>query len=118
MKNREALGWLIAAAELMGMRRLALTLGLILLYSGAAYGQAEQSGPQNVSDAEIRNLLVQRSIAAYAGACPCPESRNSRGARCGGNSAYSRPGGSRPLCYPTDVTDAMVQRHRETLAKQ
>lgn len=105
-------------AKVIDMRRSVLTLCLMLLYTGAAYGQAAQSAPQNPSDAEIRNLLVQRSIAAYSGACPCPENRNSRGARCGGNSAYSRPGGNRPLCYPSDVTEAMIQRYRETLAKQ
>lgn len=35
------------------------------------------------------------------------------GSRCGARSAYSRPGGRAPLCYPSDVTDAMVEKYRK-----
>jgi hypothetical protein len=91
---------------------------LAFIVFGATLVPGKSAAQQKLSDSEVRLLLVQESIAAYNGACPCPETRNSRGARCGGNSAYSRPGGSRPLCYPTDVTDAMIQRYRDLLAKQ
>ena len=91
---------------------------LVLSATGWVHGQPKPTEPTKLSDAEIRLLLVRESVASYSGACPCPESRNSRGARCGGNSAYSRPGGTSPLCYPTDVTDAMIQRYRDALAKQ
>jgi hypothetical protein len=103
MKNRVTLGSLVFLA---------------FITAGSALGQSTSAEQRKLSDSEVRLLLVQESIAAYNGACPCPETRNSRGARCGGNSAYSRPGGSRPLCYPTDVTDAMIQRYRDWLAKQ
>lgn len=84
-----------------------------------AIGAAAQSAPQTnaPSDDEIRRLLMQASIAAYNGQCPCPDSRNSDGERCGGNSAYSRGRGERPLCNPSDVTDAMIRRYRESLPK-
>jgi len=36
------------------------------------------------------------------------------GRRCGGNSAYSKPGGASPLCYARDVTDEMVERYRKS----
>jgi hypothetical protein len=36
--------------------------------------------------------------------CACPEDLLRNGKPCGGRSAYSRPGGAAPLCYPTDVT--------------
>ena len=36
---------------------------------------------------------------AYTGTCDCPYDRMRNGRRCGGNSAYSRPGGREPACY-------------------
>jgi hypothetical protein len=33
------------------------------------------------------------------GSCDCPYDRMRNGRRCGGNSAYSRPGGRSPVCY-------------------
>lgn len=35
----------------------------------------------------------------YVGRCDCPYDRMRNGRRCGGNSAYSRPGGRNPVCY-------------------
>lgn len=71
----------------------------------------QQLGP---SDANIRALLVERSIASYSGSCPCPYNVDRGGRRCGGRSAYARPGGASPLCYPSDVTDEQVQRFRSS----
>lgn len=54
------------------------------------------------SDAEVQRAIRQ-SIAAYSGSCPCPYSTDRAGRRCGARSAYNRPGGRAPLCYPADV---------------
>ncbi|HZG46733.1 MAG TPA: hypothetical protein VEZ41_10800 [Allosphingosinicella sp.] len=54
------------------------------------------------SDSEVQRAIRQ-SIAAYSGSCPCPYSVDRAGRRCGGRSAYSKPGGAAPLCYPADV---------------
>ncbi|WP_419716130.1 SH3 domain-containing protein [Aureimonas altamirensis] len=35
----------------------------------------------------------------YVGRCDCPYDRMRNGRRCGGNSAFSRPGGASPQCY-------------------
>lgn len=35
----------------------------------------------------------------YYGTCDCPYDRAKNGSRCGGRSAYSRPGGRSPVCY-------------------
>lgn len=64
------------------------------------------------SDAEIRQEIIRQSIAAYSGNCPCPYSTASNGSRCGGRSAYSRPGGASPKCYPEDVSQAEVNARR------
>ena len=66
-----------------------------------------------LSDAQVRTILIEESIAAYPRNCPCPYSRARNGSRCGGRSAYSREGGAEPLCYPKDVSDEMVKEYRE-----
>jgi len=69
---------------------------------------------EDLSDSENRQLLIQRSISSYSGSCPCPYNVMRNGRRCGGNSAYSKPGGAEPLCYESDVSDEMVERYRKS----
>jgi hypothetical protein len=75
----------------------------------AAAAAAKSRAP---SDAKIRQILIQDSIASYGGNCPCPYNSASNGSSCGRRSAYSRPGGASPLCYPGDVTTEMIQEYR------
>jgi len=67
-----------------------------------------------LSDAEVKRALIEESIAAYPGTCPCPYNTDRRGHSCGGRSAYSRPGGYAPLCYDSQITPAMVAEYRRT----
>ena len=82
----------------VGLSVLALTAGFHLL-------------PR--SDEYIRQAVVQQSVGAYlsSGAiCPCPYSLMPLGNRCLGQSSYNHPNpGATVLCYPDDVTDAMVE---------
>ena len=64
------------------------------------------------SDAQVRQRLIRQSIAAYSGSCPCPYNTDRAGRRCGARSAYDRPGGRAPLCYPEDVSRAQVNANR------
>ena len=64
------------------------------------------------SDSEIRQRIIRESIASYPGSCPCPYNTDRAGRSCGRRSAYSRPGGYAPLCYPRDVSDAQVRARR------
>jgi hypothetical protein len=75
---------------------------------------AESKKPKKakLSDAQIRKILIEESIAAYSGNCPCPYSTMRNGRTCGRRSAYSREGGESPLCYAKDVTSEMVQAYR------
>ena len=79
---------------------------IALLMIGSA-GAAER-----LSDDEIAQRLMEQSIANYSGNCPCPDSVMRNGRRCGGRSAYSRPGGESPLCYRSDVTPQMIEEYR------
>lgn len=90
------------------MRILALgtAVALMALTPGTAAAQ---------SDAEIRQRIIEQSIAHYRatrGNCPCPYNRMRNGRRCGGNSAWSRPGGASPKCQANDVSQAEVEAYR------
>jgi hypothetical protein len=71
--------------------------------------------------AAIAAIIVQASRAEYhAGGrpCACPDDTARNGSACGGRSAYSRPGGASPLCYPSDVTAMMIESHRQRQASR
>jgi uncharacterized membrane protein len=77
-----------------------------------ALGSLASPAAARQSDAQIRQEIVRESIAAYSGNCPCPYNVASNGSRCGGRSAYSRPGGESPKCFPSDVSAAEVAARR------
>lgn len=76
---------------------------------------AENAG---LSDSEIRNILIQRSVSSYPGNCPCPYNHASNGSRCGKRSAWSRAGGYSPLCYPRDIPESAVNEYRKNMETQ
>lgn len=87
--------------------------------AGAADGvDVAQLDPQPVdraplvSDSDIRRQMIGQSLSSYSGPCPCPYNTDRAGRSCGGRSAYSRPGGVSPLCYPSDISDTQVQGFR------
>ncbi len=65
-----------------------------------------------LTDEQIKQQIIQQSIASYSGNCPCPYNVARNGSSCGRRSAYSKPGGYDPICYPRDVTPSMVQDFR------
>ncbi len=110
------------------MRGKSLAAGLVLALVSAfvaassfttpSSAAAAESKPKRLSDDQIRKILIEESIATYDGNCPCPYSTARNGSRCGKRSAYSRPGGAAPLCYPKDVTAEMVQEYRNAHPEQ
>jgi hypothetical protein len=78
-----------------------------LLFAAAALLPLSFAGAQSGGGSAQR--AIQESIRAYSGSCPCPYSVDRAGRRCGARSAYSKPGGRAPLCYPSDVA---AQRRR------
>lgn len=78
--------------------------------SGVKDGKGKKKRP---TDAQVRQILIDESIAAYSANCPCPYSRARNGSRCGRRSAYDREGGEAPLCFAKDVTAQMVQAYRD-----
>lgn len=85
------------------------------LFAGLCFAvnfTAAESRP--TSDAEIKQAIIQDSIANYPGPCACPYNVDRRGHSCGRRSAYSKPGGYAPICYEQDVTPEMVRRYRRS----
>jgi len=66
-----------------------------------------------LTEGQIKELLIDQSIEAYPGNCPCPYHKDSIGRKCGARSAWSRPGGYSPLCCTSDITEEMIEEYRE-----
>jgi hypothetical protein len=76
----------------------------------SAEPEPQPSGRRS-NDAQIVAAIIRQSRNAYYATghpCACPYDRARNGSSCGGRSAYSRPGGAEPLCFPNDVTSAAV----------
>jgi len=67
-----------------------------------------------LTTAAIVALLIKESLADYHShaPCACPYDRDRRGHQCGARSAWSRPGGYAPLCFPKDVTPEAIAAYR------
>lgn len=67
-----------------------------------------------LSDQEIRVLLIKQSNRLYAGQCPCPYNRDTKtGKHCGKRSVWSKAVEAAPKCYVNDISDEMVRKFRE-----
>lgn len=71
--------------------------------------------PTSRDISNARAAIIKQSIASYPGSCPCPYNRDRGGRRCGGRSAWSRPGGYSPSCYASDISDSRLKTY---LARQ
>lgn len=81
-------------------------------HAAESIGAAEVGESASFDDDLIRRQIIERSLSAYGGSCPCPYNTDRAGRSCGARSAWSRPGGASPICYPSDISDADVQRFR------
>ena len=86
---------------------------VIVAFLAVCVSSTHSTAKANLSDTDIRQRMIEESIRSYHGSCPCPYNAARNGSKCGGRSAYSRPGGASPLCYPSDISDEMVRRYRQ-----
>jgi hypothetical protein len=111
--------WFAALAVLVGLYGLVPVAGARtdaaapMLAGAEAPKEGKAKKKKKLSDAQVRQILIDESIAAYSGNCPCPYNRASNGSRCGKRSAYNRAGGEAPLCFAQDVSAEMVQAYRD-----
>lgn len=79
--------------------------------------QKADGSPDTMTEAAIIALIIAGSIALYKASgkpCACPSDMAKNGSSCGGRSAWSKPGGAKPLCVPTDVSAIMIAAYRKT----
>jgi hypothetical protein len=84
---------------------------LFIAFSLLTFSHA--SAKISLSNDEIRQQIIRESITSYPGNCPCPYNSARNGSSCGRRSAYSKPGGYAPICYPNDVTTEMIENYRK-----
>jgi hypothetical protein len=83
------------------------------LAAAALIAAAMPCSSAGLTDDQVRQHIIQESIASYPGNCPCRYNVAANGTMCGKRSAWSKPGGYAPICYPEDVTQAMIARWRQ-----
>src|SRR5258708_6515884 len=98
-----------------------VVLGTLVLVGGHATARRDKAPPppnatapsksNGLTDAQVKRRMIQESIDAYPGNCPCPYNTASNGSSCGRRSAWSRAGGAEPLCYPSDISLDMVAEY-------
>lgn len=88
----------------------------VLLFGLCSILLATSAIAQNtrLTDKQIRQQIITESLQAYSGSCPCPYSTMRNGSLCGQRSAWSRSGGSKPICYENEVTAEMIAHWRRT----
>jgi hypothetical protein len=74
--------------------------------SAASWGDASKP----MTDDEIKQAVIQQSIAGYPGHCPCPYNLASNGSNCGKRSAWSKPDVYAPICYQNEVAPEMMRQ--------
>jgi hypothetical protein len=80
-------------------------IALLVMLAAPAFGQSS-------TDLRDRERMIAASIRAYPGNCPCPYNTDRAGRRCGARSAYDKPGGHAPLCFPSDISDSRLAAWR------
>ncbi|HEY4491948.1 MAG TPA: hypothetical protein VI958_08095, partial [Acidobacteriota bacterium] len=76
-----------------------------------------QAQPARLTDEQIVVKIIEASRNAYYATghpCACPYDRARNGSSCGGRSAYSRPGGAQPKCYPKDISKSEIAAYQKS----
>ena len=69
-----------------------------------------------LTDDQVKQKIIEDSIASYPGTCACPFNTARNGSSCGRRSAWSKAGGYSPICYKKEVTKEMVKEWRQQIS--
>ncbi|MEG3111046.1 hypothetical protein SC127_09910 [Pantoea sp. T14] len=94
----------------MQLRHLFISTYVVLLMVNAPDALAASI---RQSDDQIRQLIIDESIASYPGVCACPFNSARNGSSCGRRSAWSKQGGYAPICYKKEIPKEMVDEWRK-----
>lgn len=113
-------GFLVIVASVLAIHATALRADSLPVPDPKAEPASTETITKEIlTDAAIAALIIAGSIALYKATghpCACPSDTMRNGRACGGRSAWSKPGGAKPLCFPTDVTAEMISGYRTTKA--
>lgn len=85
------------------MKAASLILAASVAFAAPAMAKPFAPAPTAETATASELAAIAASVATYSGKCPCPYTVKANGKPCGGNSAWSRPGGAVVLCYPADL---------------
>ena len=75
----------------------------------------EPEALERLSDTRVQQKIMSASQAKYDGRCVCPyQTHDAKGRSCKGRHELVQP---RPICYPEQVTPAMVSDWRRQRAR-
>lgn len=89
-----------------------VSLAIIILF-GLMSCEIAIAKTSHLSDEQVKQQVIDESIAAYPGVCACPFNSARNGSSCGKRSAWSKAGGYSPICYKKEVTRDMVTQWRQ-----
>lgn len=87
---------------------VSLVMGISLLWFDAS----DAKTPQQTDD-QIRQHIIDESVASYPGVCACPFNTARNGSSCGRRSAWSKQGGYAPVCYKKEISSQQVAEWRK-----
>lgn len=85
-----------------------------LFLAGLAITDLASAKTTGLSDDQVRQQIIDESIASYPGTCACPFNTARNGSSCGRRSAWSKAGGYAPVCYKKEVTKEMIAQWRQS----
>jgi len=88
---------------------VSMVIAISIFWVGACEAKTSKQ-----SDDQIRQLIIEDSIASYPGVCACPFNAARNGSSCGRRSAWSKQGGYSPVCYKKEVSKEMVDDWRNS----
>ncbi|MEN4573584.1 hypothetical protein ABEG61_22025 [Pantoea agglomerans] len=88
---------------------VSLVMAVSIFWVGASEAKTSKQ-----SDDQIRQLIIEDSIASYPGVCACPFNAARNGSSCGRRSAWSKQGGYAPVCYKKEISKEMVDDWRNS----
>lgn len=88
---------------------VSLVMAISIFWVGASEAKTSKQ-----SDDQIRQLIIEDSIASYPGVCACPFNSARNGSSCGRRSAWSKQGGYAPVCYKKEISKEMVDDWRNS----
>jgi hypothetical protein len=99
-----------------GIIAIAIVVAFTVAIVWAATATRSHAQAVKLTDSQIISKIIEDSRNAYYATghpCACPYDRARNGSSCGGRSAYSRPGGAEPKCYPKDVLKGEIDSYRK-----